>query len=130
MRIRLKIRSIAEAILNLGASIILVNIFQVRGVLLGTIIALLYRSNDIIIYANRKILQRSPKNEYQRILIFFLLFLGVLVVINCISLKVTSIGSFLICGFIASIFITFLYVIVAILTNYSLVKYWLLKIKK
>lgn len=125
-----KNRSIAEAILNLGASIILVNIFQVRGVLLGTIIALLYRSNDIIIYANRKILQRSPKNEYQRILIFFLLFLGVLVVINCISLKVTSIGSFLICGFIASIFITFLYVIVAILTNYSLVKYWLLKIKK
>ncbi|MEG0456654.1 MAG: hypothetical protein RR549_00795, partial [Oscillospiraceae bacterium] len=34
------------------------------GVLLGTIIALLYRSNDIIIYGNKVILERSPKKTY------------------------------------------------------------------
>ena len=66
-----KVRSIAEAVINLVSSIILVNIFQIRGVLLGTIIALLYRANDIVIYANKNILNRNPWQEYKRIIIYF-----------------------------------------------------------
>ena len=36
------------------------------GVLLGTIAALLYRTNDVIIYANWNILGRKPWKTYRR----------------------------------------------------------------
>ena len=67
-------RSILEAALNLGVSLILVNIIGIYGVLIGTIVALLYRTNDIIIYANVKILKRSPWITYKKILANFLIF--------------------------------------------------------
>ena len=59
-----KVRSLIEAGINLGASLILVSFFGIYGVLMGTVVALLYRSNDIIIYANTKILERSPLHDY------------------------------------------------------------------
>ncbi len=57
-------RSIIESGINLVSSIVLANVIGIYGVLLGTVIALLYRSNDIIIYANIKILHRSPLKTY------------------------------------------------------------------
>lgn len=54
-----KNRAIIEAGINLVASIVLVNIIGIYGVLIGTIVALLYRVVDMNIYVNRKILQRS-----------------------------------------------------------------------
>lgn len=125
-----KNRSVAEAIINLVSSIILVNIFQIRGVLLGTIIALLYRANDIIIYANKKILKRSPWNEYKRVIIYFLLYVLVFIVTYCRPLNITSIKEFILWGIIISICITLLFVVVAFTTNYSLIMHWLKKIKK
>lgn len=62
-------RSVAEAIINLVVSLIFVNIIGIYGVLLGTIIALLYRANDIIIYANKKILKRNPWKTYSKLLL-------------------------------------------------------------
>ena len=38
----------------------------IYGVLIGTIVALLYRTNDIIIYANWNILGRKPWKTYRR----------------------------------------------------------------
>lgn len=66
--------SIAETIINVVASLILVNILGIHGVLWGTVIALSYRMNDIIIYANKVILLRSPMKEYRRLLIFGIVF--------------------------------------------------------
>lgn len=60
-------RSLAEALINIAASLILVQFIGIYGVLLGTIIALTYRMNDIIIYANRKILNRSPFETYKKV---------------------------------------------------------------
>ena len=57
-------RTIAEAVIHLIASLVLVNILGIYGVLLGTLIALIYRSNDIILYTNKHILKRSPWKEY------------------------------------------------------------------
>ena len=59
-----KNRALFEAILNLSVSILLVNVIGIYGVLIGTVIALFYRTNDIILYANRKILMRSAKKTY------------------------------------------------------------------
>ena len=57
-------RSIVEAIINLVISIIAVQYLGIYGVLLGTIVAMLYRTNDIIVYANKHILKRRSIKEY------------------------------------------------------------------
>ena len=58
------VRSIVESIINLTLSIVLLQFMGMYGVLLGTIIALLYRANDITIYTNKHIMKRSPWKEY------------------------------------------------------------------
>ncbi len=63
-----KWRAILESIINIVASIVLTIFFGVYGVVLGTIAALLYRTNDMIIYSG-KILKRSCLVTYKRWLI-------------------------------------------------------------
>ncbi len=53
-------RAIVEAMINLVSSFVLVFLLGINGVILGSIFALLYRSIDMIIYANRRILDRTP----------------------------------------------------------------------
>ena len=60
-----KWRSVIESVINLTASLVLTYKFGIYGVVLGTIIALVYRANDMIIYAAR-ILERSPLITYRR----------------------------------------------------------------
>ena len=59
-------RAIVEMAINLAVSLICVGLFGIYGVLFGTIAALLYRTNDFILYANRVILGRSPWPTYRR----------------------------------------------------------------
>lgn len=72
-------RAVLETIINLIVSLIGVNYLGIYGVLLGTIAALLYRTNDMILYANRKILHRSPWITYRRWLLNLALFVVVTV---------------------------------------------------
>ena len=58
--------------------------FGVYGVLLGTIAALLYRANDIIIFANKVVLGRSPWPTYRR----WLCNLAVLAVVVAVFMKI------------------------------------------
>lgn len=53
-------RSILESVINLAVSLPLVIWLGIYGVLLGTIAALLYRTVDMILYANRRLMDRSP----------------------------------------------------------------------
>lgn len=57
-------RTIAESVINIVTSLIAVHFWGIYGVLAGTVAALLYRTNDIIIYSNRRILGRSPLKTY------------------------------------------------------------------
>ena len=78
-------QSILEMMLNLIFSVLSMivckNIWGVEsglyGALLGTIVALLYRTIAISNYANRKILKRSPWKTYRVLLINFTLYLFV-----------------------------------------------------
>lgn len=70
-------RSILESAINITVSVICVFKFGIYGVLIGTIAALLYRTNDMIIYANKKILNRSPWKTYRRWLVNLALFVAV-----------------------------------------------------
>lgn len=70
-------RSIIESVINITVSLACVFKFGIYGVLIGTIAALLYRTNDMIIYANKRILNRSPWKTYRRWLVNLALFVGV-----------------------------------------------------
>ena len=52
-------RAVAEAIINLIVSLLLIKPLGIVGIHLGTIISFLYRSADIIIYTYRHILQKN-----------------------------------------------------------------------
>lgn len=77
-------RAILESAINITVSIICVFKFGIYGVLIGTIAALLYRTNDIIIYANKRILNRSPWKTYRR----WLINLGMFIIVTLISKRI------------------------------------------
>ena len=81
-------RSIIEAVINVIVSLACVIRFGIYGVLLGTIAALLYRTNDMIIYANKEILQRSPWKTYRRWLVNLALFIVVTVLSKSLFARV------------------------------------------
>ena len=58
-------RAVLEAVINLTASIVLILKFGIYGVLLGTIVSFCWRTNDIIIYANKHLLDRSSWHTYK-----------------------------------------------------------------
>ncbi|MBQ5851833.1 MAG: polysaccharide biosynthesis C-terminal domain-containing protein, partial [Lachnospiraceae bacterium] len=72
-------RSLLESAINIVVSLVCVWKFGIYGVLMGTIAALLYRTNDMILYANRKILGRNPWITYRRWLLNLALFIVVTV---------------------------------------------------
>ena len=61
-----KWRAIAEAAINFAVSVSLVRPLGIAGVLIGTIASFAYRTVDIILYANRRILNVSPKRTIAR----------------------------------------------------------------
>lgn len=73
-------RAILETTINLIVSFVCVFKFGIYGVLIGTVIALLYRSNDIIIFANKKVLKRSPWPTYRKWIENCILFIIVVIV--------------------------------------------------
>lgn len=77
-------RAILEMIINIMVSLLAVWKWGIYGVLIGTIVALLYRSNDVIIYANRNILQRSCWPTYKRWLTNLGVFSIMTVLMKCV----------------------------------------------
>lgn len=57
-------QSIVETVLNIVTSLVGVYFWGIYGVLIGTVVALAYRTNEIIIYANTKCLARKPWRTY------------------------------------------------------------------
>lgn len=105
-------RTIAEAIINLAVSIILTYRFGIYGVLIGTIIALLYRTNDIILYSDRRLLERSPIFSYKVIGINSILFCGTVIVNKYLNIVIKSYTSFFILGIITVVVICGIFFIV------------------
>ncbi|MBS5938011.1 sugar isomerase [Clostridium sp.] len=59
-------RSVIESIINIVVSLAFVGKYGIYGILIGTITALLYRTIDIIIYSNVKILNRSTWSTFRK----------------------------------------------------------------
>ena len=83
-------RAWLETGINLVVSFVCVFQFGIYGVLIGTIAALLYRANDIIIYANKVVLNRSPWPTYRRWLIDLGLFFVIVFLFVRVPLRADS----------------------------------------
>ncbi|MBR2861871.1 MAG: hypothetical protein IKB86_08560 [Clostridia bacterium] len=57
--------AIAEMVINVTVSIVAILLWGICGAILGTIVALLFRSSIMIYYSNKKILQRSIFETYK-----------------------------------------------------------------
>lgn len=112
-------RSLVEAGINIVVSLILVKFVGIYGVLIGTIVALLYRTNDIIIYANTRILKRKPIRTYKTLVINIILFYIIILVSKHVNLSIVSYTSFTIKGFIVAIVIIPVYFIINTLADLS-----------
>lgn len=82
--------ALLEAGLNLVVSIIAIQFWGIYGALIGTIVALLYRSNQIILYTNHKLLNRSAWKTYRTWLINIALFCAVVAATHFISWDMSS----------------------------------------
>lgn len=81
-------RSLLESSINIIVSLIFIRKYGIYGVLIGTIAALLYRTNDIIIYSNLKILNRSVWSTYRKWLtniltLFMIVYIKSKIIITC-----------------------------------------------
>lgn len=118
-------RAIAEAIINLLSSIAAIlickhfwgNIGGLYGALIGTIISMLYRTIDINIYANKKILKRSCWGAFKVMLTNAVLFVGVVFLIRPIVPNINNYFSFILNGIWLTLLVLAIFVLVQSLFN-------------
>lgn len=82
--------AVIETVINLVASIFLVQIAGIAGVLLGTIISSVYRTVYLVHYVNNNIIHRKTWNTYLCWCLNFVLFLITLVINRHISINLDN----------------------------------------
>ena len=112
-------RCVTEAVINIIAAMILTPIWGIYGVMIATIIALVYRANDMIIYANQVILNRSPWITYKRWLVNTAVFLLVLMVANHLPWDLSSYTSIIGYAFVCTLCSLIVFWGIASLTDYK-----------
>lgn len=112
-------RCVAEAVINLSVSVLAVNLCGIYGVLIGTIVALLFRMNDMLIYANRKILKRSAWPSYKRLLINSVLFIVITIISGWMPWQLDSYFSIIGWACVTGSVICIIYFVGASITNYE-----------
>lgn len=111
-------RYILEAAINLISSLILVQFVGMKGVLLGTAIAGLYRTTDSIIYTNIHVLNRSSLYEFKNVLTDFALFFGIVYIShNLLNINAVSYVQLFGYAIITGIIVTAVYGISFIVLN-------------
>lgn len=93
-------QTIIESVINLTVSIVAVIQLGIYGVLIGTVVAFIYRTSVIILYTNKVILKRS---SYKSVLIYvvnFSLLILVNSIYNLLHIQIDSYISFVIVGVI------------------------------
>lgn len=110
-------RTILESTINLVVSLILVKKIGIYGVLIGTIVALIYRSTDIIQYANKKILNRKPHKVYKTICCNSLVFLVITYLNKYLKLDIKTYYDFFKSGIILTMVILPIYILVNTIIN-------------
>lgn len=88
-------RAWLETAINLIVSFVCVFKFGIYGVLLGTVAAVLYRANDIILFANHQVMKRSAWPTYRRWITNGIIFIVLVAVFLKVPLEIESYIQFL-----------------------------------
>lgn len=110
-------QTIIESVINICVSIVLVYYIGIYGVLIGTIVALMYRTNEMIIYSARNILKRSIIKSYKNVIINTILILFVSFVGQNLLPNITSYFSLMLWGMIYLFAVSILFLIVNCVFN-------------
>lgn len=112
------VRSLIESGINLTVSIVAVIFLGIYGVLLGTIAALLYRTIDINLYANKRVLGRSSFNTMKVWISNLIVFAGIVLLFDyVIKLNITNYLSFIIAGLILLVVFVVAFILINSLIN-------------
>lgn len=116
-------RSLVESAINLTTSLIMVQFIGIYGVLLGTIVALLYRTIDINIYANKRILNRSSFTTFRIWITNTVLFVLIWLLTSSLNLSwISNYASFIIVAVIITCVCFICFAVLNITLNYSKMK--------
>ncbi len=124
-------RAVWETVINLVASVIGIVVFKhffgnvggLYGALLGTVVAMIYRTVDINIYANKHILKRSSFKSFYVMLTNLALFLFVAFVLRPILPPINSYLAFFLHAIWITVIVVLLFVAVQSLLNIKEFKY-------
>jgi len=117
-------RAILETAINLITSVIGVQVFGIYGALLGTVAALLYRANDMIIYANR-LMKRNPLITYKRWLINLAVFMVISVIGTRLLPEMRSLLQVIFWGVILCVTVIPIFLVVDSLAEWNTAAYFL-----
>lgn len=110
-------RALVEVIINIVASIILIQRYEIYGVLLGTIVALLYRTFDVIIFTRKHILKTAISKAILKTGILLILSTALLLFESNIGISSSSYVDFIFKGCIVFELNMLLFVAYFALTN-------------
>ena len=117
-----KWRAVLEASINITVSLVAIHYLGIYGALIGTVVALLYRANDMIIYANR-LINRSPLITYKRWIINLIVFAATTYVSKLILPEMSTLLQVIIYGIAACVIIIPLFLIADSLCELKTAKY-------
>ena len=115
-------QTIIESAINLIASIVFLQLFGVYGVLMGTIAALLYRMIDMVVYANKELLNRSSFITFRRWLIDAAVAAIIIFVFSRIPFEFNSYIYIILIAVITGVIITAIYLLTAMITERKVFK--------
>ena len=104
-------RAIIETSINIIGSIIFIYFFSVHGALLGLILSMIYRANDMIIYASHKVLNRSCLISYRRWIYNFILLIICCYIFAKIPLNYNTYYNFILNASLISIIVLCIFLI-------------------
>lgn len=131
-------RAVAESVINLVASIVMVVILNNKwgeigglyGALIGTILSLMYRTLDINIYASKRILHRKAWKPISLMIENMLIFAVLARIFKELSLNISNYLQFLIHGCWITIIVLITYCVVLSIINKKEAKYVINFVKK
>lgn len=117
-----RINAIIQASITLTCSLIFVQFLGLHGVLLGSVASEIYRVNDMLIFSNRKILNRKPYKIYFVMMVCFLVFAMFAVVNHLLNITITSYIQFAGFGIITLVSTCVVYFMIISLVRLDLLK--------
>lgn len=112
-----KWRAVLESVINIVVSIIGILKFGIFGALLGTIVASLYRTNDMILYAYKYLIKDNPWKTYKRWIACFAVFFLTVRYINQDNVIFSSYPRILLYGCVYGIGCVLVYLAVQAIIN-------------